>query len=312
MFSTSSSRFKEKFERFPVEARQSIEQTVNKNLEPFRKALGEQNQQLKEEILNLKDQLVHANEDRLRNIEALGDLHGKIRQQKMLEEVKRKELELVMFDKRNRHFGGSKQRTEIPDVPPKKFEFPKMPRNYETRIRQKVADKVLLDAPVLYSKSNFVQVPRAAAALNDNFDDTRAAGVVFDRNRQQFSEFYSPEKLAIPLSERFPRLEDDHLNKQNLVLPRFDSDKMDDDRNLIDIYNNNEDRLQALEIGRRTQTRVKKEQLDYDRVDKIIDSLDALKDRYFDDRYAHEGELERQDHPSGKDPNQYACILTQS
>lgn len=305
MFSTTASRFKDKFERFPVEARQSIEQTVNKNLEPFRRALVDQNGKLQEEILQLKDQLVVANEDRLRNIEALGELQGKIRQQKVLEDVKRKELELVMFDKRNRHFGGSKQRTEIPDVPPKQFELPKMPRNYEIRIRQKVADKVLLEAPVLYTKSNYIQVPRGGGAVGDNFDDTRAAGALLDRNRMQHAEFYSPEKLAIPLPERFPRLEDDHLNKQNLVLPRYNSDKMDDDRNLIDIYNNNEDRLKALEMDKRqTNNKTKREKVDYDRVDKIIDSLDALKDKYFDDRHVLELEQNKLQQPPSKDPNQ--------
>ena len=73
-------------------------------------------------------------------------------------------------------------------------------------------------------------------------------------------------------------------------MPRFRSDMMDDDRHLIDVFNNNEDRLKALDDyidnkPRHHSARVIG-RVDFDKVDRIIDALDSFKDKYFDDKQA--------------------------
>jgi len=284
---TTSSKFKENFDRFPIEARQSIERAVNKNIEPIRQAIGSQNQALQEEILTLKDHLVKANADRLHNQNQLNALQDKIRNHKTLEEVKRKELEMLMFDKVNRYHGGDRGRTEIPDLPPKPFALPQMPKNYEIRLKNKMANKVMMEPAQLYSKNAMIKVPRGGAANADNFDDERVLDTLNDRDKCKYAEFYTVHNQGIKIQAPFPDLEDDHLNRQGIVLPRFRQDMMDEDRHIIDIYNNNEDRLKALsdksERSALTNMRAK-EKIDFEKVDRIIDALDAFKDKYFDDR----------------------------
>lgn len=280
---SAASKFRDEFVKFPVEARQSIERAMSAHLNPLRESIAKQDEALQKEIVDLKDKLVRANEDRLRNESEINELNTKIRQHHIFEDVKRKELELLMFDKHNRYHGGSKNRTEIPESIPKKFEFPSMPRNYEQRIKNKMADKVMVEAPMLYNKTEHIKVPRATAARGDMFSDSRMADIYSDRNRAMYSEFYAGERMAVALPPTFPNIEDDHLNKQGLVMPRFQSDMMDDDRNLLDIFNNNEDRLRALDKNT-PLIKKEKERVDFERVDRIIDALDAFKDKYFDDK----------------------------
>jgi hypothetical protein len=115
------------------------------------------------------------------------------------------------------------------------------------------------------------------------FNDSRMAEIMGDRDRAMHAEFYAGERLAIKLPPSFPNLEDDYANKQGLVVPRFKRDMLDDDRMLIDIFNNNEDRLKALDTRPQPSNR-HKERVDFDKVDRIIDALDEFKDKYFDDK----------------------------
>lgn len=288
MKSFSANKFKEEFIRFPVEARQSIEKAMSSHIEPLRQSIAKQDEALQKEIVDLKDKLVKANEDRLRSEVEINELNDRIRQQRVFEDVKRRELELMMFDKKNRFNGGAKNRTEIPDTVPKAFEFPQMPRNYEQRLKHKMENKVMKEAPMLYGKTTQLRVPRGTAAAGDVFSDPLMAGVLMDSRRAANAEFYATERLAIPLNDKFPSLADDYSNKQGLVIPRFQNDLMDDDRNLLDIFSNNEERLRALEVYGapvyKAHPKSAKERVDFDRVDRIIDSLDAFKDKYFDDK----------------------------
>ena len=158
-----------------------------------------------------------------------------------------------------------------------------MPRNYEQRIKNKMANKVIVEAPMLYNKTEHIKVPRGTAATRDMFSDSRLAEIMADRGRAQYAEFYAGERMALALPPSFPSLNDDYANKQGLVVPRHRSDMLDDDRNLIDVFNNNEERLKALD-GRGNFARRDKDRVDFDRVDRIIDSLDAFKEKYFDDK----------------------------
>ena len=281
----TASKFREDFVKFPVEAKQSIERAMSAHLNPLRESIAQQDEALQKEIIDLKDKLVRANEDRMRNESDINELNTKIRQHHIFEDVKRKELELLMFDKHNRYHGGAKNRTEIPETIPKQFEFPKMPRNYEQRIKNKMANKVMVEAPMLYNKTEFMKVPRATAANGDMFSDARLAEIMLDRSRAANSEFYAGERMAVVLPSSFPNIDDDHANRQGLVLPRFKNDMMDDDRNLLDLFNNNEDRLRALDgYSTRPGLSKPKERVDFDKVDRIVDALDAFKEKYFDDK----------------------------
>ena len=278
-----------KFERVPMEARQAIEKSIQSNVQAFRESINKHNEGLHHEILSLKDQLVKANEDRLTNEREINELNGKIRQHRIFEDVKRKELEMMLFDRQNKYYGGNKVRTEIPESAPKKFQFPEMPRNYEQRLKNKVANKVMVEAPMLYSKTSQIKVQKGAVAQKDYFDDNKVSEALIDRQRVRHAEFYAVEKQAVRLPESFPNIEDDHTNKQNIIVPRFKSDMMDDDRHLIDIFSNNEDRLKALDSFNRPTPAsfaggVGKEKVDFEKVDKIIDALDAFKVKYFDDK----------------------------
>lgn len=291
MRSTAALRFKEDFVRFPVEARQSIERAMSAHLEPLRSDIAKQDEALQREIVDLKEKLVRANEDRLRSETDINELNARIRQQRVFEDVKRKELELVMFDKRNRFQGGAKNRTEIPETVPKKFELPQMPRNYEQRMKQKMENQTIREAPMLYGKTEFMKVPRGTAATRDRFGDPLWADTLIDRRRAENAEFYAAERLAVPLSNKFPGITDDYMNKQGLVIPRFATDRIDDDRHILDVFSNNEERLKALESYEKPNPRYdskftdsKHGRVDFERVDKIIDALDAFKDKYFEDK----------------------------
>lgn len=291
MRSTAALRFKEDFVRFPVEARQSIEKAMTAHLEPLKDDIAKQDEALQKEIVDLKEKLVKANEHRLRSEVDINELNDQIRNQRVLEDVKRKELELMMFDKRNRYQGGAKNRTEIPDTVPKRFEFPQMPRNYEMRLKRKIENQTIKEAPMLYGKTEFVRVPRGTAATNDRFGDPLWADMLIDRRRAENAEFYAAEKLGVPLSDKFPSINDDYTNKQGLVVPRFAADRIDDDRHILDVYSNNEERLKALEIYDKPDPRFasnftsnRQGRVNFDKVDKIIDALDTFKDKYFEDK----------------------------
>ena len=274
---------RDNFERFPVEAQKALEQSVNRNIVPLKESIINQNEALQNEILALKDQLVQANEWRLQSATELNELNGRVRQHRAFEDVKRKELEVMMFDRHNRHAGGSKQRTEIPELPAPPFDFPKLPRNYELRIKNKMANRVYVEPAQLYSKATHLRVPQGTAANADQFDDLEVAARLMDRDRAQHPEFYAVERLAVSLPASFTTIGDDYTNRQQLVIPRLTSDRLDEDRHLIDIFNNNEDRLKALEGPPQAREKIK-ERVDFDKVDRIIDALDTFKDKYFDDR----------------------------
>ena len=285
MFETSN-KLKEKFDRFPIEAQRALEKSINQNVIPLKESIINQNEALQNEILALKDQLIQANEFRLHSATQINDLNSKIRQHRMFEDVKRKELELMMYEKKNKYNGGAKNRTEIPDLPLQPFEFPRMPRNFEQRIKNKMANRVYVEPQQLYTQMGRMRVPQGAVSPNDQFDDFTVAARLMDRDRAKHPEFYEVERLAVKLPERFYSIGEDYTNKQNIVMPRFGNDRMDEDRNLIDIFNNNEDRLKALDGGARDRGGMvrRQEKVDFDRVDRIIDALDSFKDKYFDDR----------------------------
>lgn len=143
---------------------------------------------------------------------------------------------------------------------------------------------------MLYSKRNNMKIPRGAVATGDNFDQARLVSYATDRGASENVDFYAPERMGVPLPSTFSGIEDDYSNRQNIVMPRFRSDMMDDDRHLIDVFNNNEDRLKALDDyidnkPRHLSARVKG-RVDFDKVDRIIDALDSFKDKYFDDKQA--------------------------
>lgn len=325
MLTPGSASLRDKFDRFPVETRQTIEKAITNQMVPIRESFGNQNEALQQEILNLKDQLVKTNEDRLNTEHEINQLNSKIRQHKVFEEVKRKELELMMFEKRNQHIGGNKNRTEIPDLPYHKFEFPKMPRNFEQRIKNKVAERgIQREAPMLYSKHSHMRIPRGCDAHGDGFGAERMKTVLKDRNRAENYQFYEPEKMAIKMSSAgrsysahakndLFSIEDDFLNRQNIIMPRFKSDMMDEDRHVIDVFNNNEERLKALEDpdskeNARIRNQLKEGQsqrnrTDFLKVDKIIEELDSFKDKYFDDKQ-HERVLRRDLEMEGDEPSE--------
>lgn len=283
--STSILKTRERFERFPLEAKKSLEAAISDNIAPIRDSLFNQNSALQGEILTLKEQLIRANSDRMNTLEEINGLNNQIRQHRYLDDVKRKELELIMFDRRNKHAGGAKNRTEIPDSVPKKFEFPEMPRNFEQRMKAKVANRVFVEPAPLFSKSQNHPYQRGAISHNDNFDDERVADALTDKNRARFQEFYAPSRLAIKLGEHPGlHLEDDYLNKQGLVVPRFQSDMIDEERHLVDVYQNNQERAKALEGPSGPVKPANAYKVDFAKVDRIIERLDAFKERYFDDK----------------------------
>lgn len=271
------------FARFPVEAQKALEQSVGRHVVPLKESIINQNEALQLEVLALKDQLVQANEWRLQSATEIDALNSKIRQHRVFEDVKRRELEAALFERRNQHAGGGKQRTEIPEVVGPAFEFPKLPRNYELRVKQKMAQRVYVEPPQLYSRTAGLRVPQGTAANADQFDDLTVAARLMDRDRAQHPEFYAIERLAVELPPAFTTIADDYSNRQQLVMPRLSSDRLDDDRHLIDIFNSNEDRLRALEGAPQAREKIR-DRVDFDKVDRIIDALDSFKDKYFDDR----------------------------
>lgn len=268
--------------RIPPETNEHISHAIEDNLRPFREQLGSQNVKLQTDLLKLKESLVSANEERLRTNHEIEKIHNEINAQRTLEGVKRKELQKVLFGRRDKRKGRDRVRTRIPPQIPGKniFSFPQLPKPFNHRkkaaFRMNQQEEQLFKVP-LFTKS--VQVPNRTVPEYDydHFADERLSKALVDQDKKQNPEFFSKMKLGIPLDKNFPDLPVDYHNKQGLLEPKYRGDFLDDlEANFKDLNLKNEHRLRALEPEKKIAPNIFYTRNQIEKVDKIVDALDKF------------------------------------
>lgn len=217
-----------------------------------------------------------------------------LRAQRVLDEAKRRELQMVLLGKNHKGITQSHStriRTKIPkDNPFKtKFTFPVPPRPFNHRMKN-IEKGVILAAKKesktskipLQSKSKNLPVIASDGGYYDHFSEERIENALFDKNKAEYPDFFNRRIMAEKLSEKVPSLVDDLYNNQRLIRPRFVQDKFDEEEDFYDLNVKNKDRLKAFEgINKVNISRLDKK-YDIERVDRIVDEIKKYRNKPFD------------------------------
>ena len=264
--------------RIPPETNENISKAIENNLRPYREQLGSQNVRLQTDVLKLKESLGHANEQRLRTNKEIENIRDELNAQRTLEDVKRRELQKVMFGRRNAKNKG-RVRVNIPPPPEGKtiFNFPKLPKPFNHRSKEIMTNVKEDEKPFktpLFTKS--VNVPKRSAPEYEynHFSEEKISKALIDEDRKANPEFFSKMNMGISLGNDFPNLPEDFQNNQGIVEPRFRNDHIDDlGINFRELNQRNQTRLKALDEDYEYIPQEFINRKNAEKIDKIVDAL---------------------------------------
>jgi len=273
--------------RTPAFIEENIEKHVKHKFDEIEGVVKQGNQQLALEVQEVRERILKGAKDRdmARNeIERIGE---EVRRQRVLDEVKRRELQMVLLGRRKRgDQPEGRLRTRIPDDYQKEeFRFPEPPRPFRHRVKEVnfYNKEELQQEPPLKTRAKFVEKHIGKQNQHDYYNEEKVARCIQDIDRGKYPQFYNKMEMGIKLSSEFPSLPDDIVNKQNLIVPRMEHMRYDDQDNYLDLHHKNIVRLNALDgkrisdfdelEGKNGERLVKK-------VDRIVDALENYRKQY--------------------------------
>ncbi|CAK75208.1 unnamed protein product (macronuclear) [Paramecium tetraurelia] len=200
----------------PIEVEKTVRDTINAELQRLRQEMNLQTNQVSEQVVQLKGQLLKANENRHYNEDQLRRLKEELRQTQIVDEIRQRELyQAFLSQDKTRQIIDTTQRLMTPESV--KFTFPKRPRPYYN-----LAD------PYLGTNDE------ANKDLNQIFNDTTQMVPVsydfgsnnYDKDRIEDKLLYSKEemkengRLGVEMNPNDLQMPEDYLNRQKLYVAK--------------------------------------------------------------------------------------------
>ncbi|CAD8133163.1 unnamed protein product [Paramecium octaurelia] len=200
----------------PIEVEKTVRDTINAELQRLRQEMNLQTNQVSEQVVQLKGQLLKANENRHYNEDQLRRLKEELRQTQIVDEIRQRELyQAFLSQDKTRQIIDTTQRLMTPEA--MKFTFPKRPRPYYN-----------LSDPYLGTNDE------ANKDLNQIFNDTTQMVPVsydfgsnnYDKDKIEDKMLYSKEemtengRLGVEMNPNDLQMPEDYLNRQKLYVAK--------------------------------------------------------------------------------------------
>lgn len=189
--------------RIPDSALETIQQTIMDNLRPVRKQFQTQAESMQNEVLNLKNQITTANEDKLKAERDIETIRGEITNHRVLDEVRQKELEMLLFKNYpKRHKLTEKTTIQAPKE--RLFEFPKRMKPFDGyNWPDPVFEHNLKSNKPLYTQSEQLDVQVEKGVLYDHFASYKMDEILRDPKADRKFMGKANQGVKLP-ADKFP------------------------------------------------------------------------------------------------------------
>ncbi|KAM3133378.1 hypothetical protein pb186bvf_014539 [Paramecium bursaria] len=208
-------QFRERIEQriireLPFEVEKTVQNTINVELQRLRQEMNLSTNQVSEQIVQLKGQLLRANDARHQGDEQIRRLKEELKQTQIIDEIRQRELyQAFLNQEKTRQIIESTQRLQTPDTI--KFTFPRRPRPYYNMSDPYLGtnDDVNRDLHHILT-DNTRLMPLKSDYEKDQIEDK----MLYNRN-----EIREDAKRGYRIDQNLD-LPDDYLNRQQLYMPK--------------------------------------------------------------------------------------------
>ncbi|CAD8139635.1 unnamed protein product [Paramecium pentaurelia] len=200
----------------PIEVEKTVRDTINAELQRLRQEMNLQTNQVSEQVVQLKGQLLKANENRHYNEDQLRRLKEELRQTQIVDEIRQRELyQAFLSQDKTRQIIDTTQRLMTPESV--KFTFPKRPRPYYNLADPYLGtnDEANKDLNQIFNDSTQM-VPVSYDYGSNNYDKDK----IEDKLLYSKEEMTENGRLGVELNSNDLQMPEDYLNRQKLYVAK--------------------------------------------------------------------------------------------
>ncbi|CAD8053212.1 unnamed protein product [Paramecium sonneborni] len=201
----------------PIEVEKTVRDTINVELQRLRQEMNLQTNQVSEQVVQLKGQLLKANENRHYNEDQIRRLKEELRQTQIVDEIRQRELyQAFLSQDKSRQIIDTTQRLMTPEAV--KFTFPKRPRPYYNLADPYLGtdDEANKDLNQIFNDNTQMVPVSYDFGSNNQYDKD----IIEDKLLYSKEEMKDNGRLGVELNPNDLQMPEDYLNRQKLYVAK--------------------------------------------------------------------------------------------